>query len=285
MGFWGKLPLISIVDFFNKFSIMTHSTKEISLSQDISIGGAAVVLMAGPCSVETYQQTYETAKAIHDVGGKVLRGGAFKPRSSPHSFQGLGIEGLEILRAVADEFGMLVVSEALSVEMLPKIMEYVDIIQVGSRNMQHFPLLWAVGGLDIPVMLKRGFMSTIDEWLLAAEHISSRGNKKIILCERGVRGFEPQMRNILDVNGIALAKQLSSYPVMGDPSHATGRADLVLPAARAAVAAGADGLLVELHPDPQNALSDGKQALKLGELPNFIAETSRIAAAMGREII
>ncbi len=262
-----------------------HKTQEISLSPDFSIGGAAVVFMAGPCSVETYEQTYATAKAIYEVGGRVLRGGAFKPRSSPHSFQGLGMQGLKILRAVADEFDMLVVSEALSVEMLPKIMDYVDIIQIGSRNMQHFPLLWSVGALDIPVLLKRGFMATIDEWLFAAEHIASRGNQKIILCERGVRSFEPRMRNVLDVNGIALAKKLSTFPVIGDPSHATGHADLVLPAARAILAAGADGLIVELHPDPQAALSDGEQALNLHELPNFMAETSRIAAAMGREII
>ena len=262
-----------------------HKTQEISLSPDLSIGGAAVVFMAGPCSVETYEQTYATAKAIYEVGGRVLRGGAFKPRSSPDSFQGLGIEGLKILRAVADEFGMLVVSEALSVEMLPKIVDYVDIIQIGSRNMQHFPLLWSVGALDIPVMLKRGFMATIDEWLFAADHVASRGNHKIILCERGVRSFEPRMRNVLDVNGIALAKQLSNFPVIGDPSHATGHANLVLPASRSILAAGADGLLVELHPDPQNALSDGEQALNLADLPAFMAETSRIAVAMGRVII
>ncbi len=256
----------------------------VALAPDVIVGGRDVVLMAGPCSVESYEQTRAVAAAVAAVGGRVLRGGAFKPRTSPYSFQGLGREGLEILRAVADEFGLLVISEVLGVEHLPLVAEYADVLQIGSRNMQHYPLLWAVGELAQPVLLKRGFMSTIDEWLKAADHILSRGNERIILCERGIRTFETATRNALDVNAIALARQIAPYPVVADPSHATGRADLVLPAARAAVAAGADGLLVEFHPDPAAALSDGEQALPLAALPGFHAQVSRVAQALGRDL-
>ncbi|GAB4521301.1 MAG: 3-deoxy-7-phosphoheptulonate synthase [Anaerolineales bacterium] len=197
-----------------------------------AVFGRGLVFIAGPCSVESRAQLLEIAHAVREAGAQVLRGGAFKPRTSPHSFQGLGLEGLKILRAAADEFGLLVISEAVSVEDLPHVAEYADIIQIGSRNMQHFPLLWAVGELDKPVLLKRGFMSTVKEWLAAAEHIATRGNERIMLCERGIRTFETATRNTLDTNAIALAKLLSPYPVVGDPSHATGRADLVIPAAR-----------------------------------------------------
>ncbi|WP_420632141.1 3-deoxy-7-phosphoheptulonate synthase [Candidatus Leptofilum sp.] len=258
------------------------ATQPVPITSDFAIGRNDVVLMAGPCSVESYAQTRAAAEAVARVGGRVLRGGAFKPRTSPNSFQGLGQRGLEILRDVADEFGLLVITEALAVEHVPLVAHYADIIQLGSRNMQHYPLLWAVGELDKPVMLKRGFMSTIDEWLKAAEHISSRGNNKIMLCERGIRTFETATRNTLDTNGIALAKQLCPYPIIADPSHATGRADLVIPAARAALAAGADGLLVEFHPDPANALSDGQQSLPLGVLPQFVAEMRKITAVFNR---
>lgn len=257
-------------------------TKPVNITSQFAVGSSNVVLMAGPCSVESYAQTRAAAEAVARVGGHVLRGGAFKPRTSPDSFQGLGQEGLEILRDVADEFGLLVITEALAVEHVPLVARYADIIQLGSRNMQHYPLLWAVGELEKPVLLKRGFMSTIDEWLKAAEHISSRGNHNIILCERGIRTFETATRNTLDTNAIALAKQLSPYPVIADPSHATGRADLVLPAARAAIAAGADGLLVEFHPDPANALSDGQQSLPLTMLPYFVEEVGKITAIFGR---
>jgi len=188
------------------------------------------------------------------------------------------------LRAAADEFGLLVITEALGVEQLELAVNYADIIQIGSRNMQHFPLLWAVGELDKPVLLKRGFMSTLNEWLSAAEHIASRGNSNIILCERGIRGFDTATRNVLDTNAIALIKQTTHFPIIADPSHATGRSDLVLPAARASLAAGADGLLVEFHPDPQAALSDGDQSLPLATLPDFVEQTRRIALAMGRLI-
>lgn len=262
----------------------TNTTRPVRLGPDIYVGGKALVLMAGPCSVESYEQTHAAAEAVYSLGGRILRGGAFKPRTSPHAFQGLGEEGLKILRSVADEFGMLVITEALGVEHLPLVSEYADIIQIGSRNMQHFPLLWAVGETQKPVLLKRGFMSTVTEWLLAAEHIASRGNAHIMLCERGIRTFGTETRNTLDTNAIALAKIESPWPVLGDPSHATGRIDLVRPASRAAVAAGADGLLVEVHPDPSAALSDGDQSLPLEMLPELVADVRRVAEAVGRTI-
>jgi len=267
-------------------SEVTHTRPSaVTLADGLYIGaGEPVVLMAGPCAVESYEQTRAVAEVMARLGLKVLRGGAFKPRTSPDSFQGLGEEGLRILRAVADEFGLLVITEALGVEHLPLVADYADIIQIGSRNMQHYPLLWAVGELDKPVLLKRGFMSTVREWLLAAEHIARRGNERILLCERGIRTFETATRNTLDTNAIALVKREAPWPVLGDPSHATGRADLVLPAARAAVAAGADGLLVEVHPRPEEALSDGAQSLPVEALPEFVDHVAGIAAALGRGI-
>ncbi|MBI5353564.1 MAG: 3-deoxy-7-phosphoheptulonate synthase [Chloroflexi bacterium] len=263
---------------------MTNTTP-ISLFNNLTIGGNDILLMAGPCSVESYEQTYAVAKSMHALGLRVLRGGAFKPRTSPTAFQGLGLEGLKILRQIADEFGMLIISEALGVEQLPLVAEYSDIIQIGSRNMQHFPLLWAVGEQPKPILLKRGFMSTIQEWLSAVDHITSRGNQNIILCERGIRGFDSSTRNVLDVNAIALIKETSQFPIIADPSHATGRTDLVFAASRASIAAGADGLLVEVHPNPDEALSDGDQSLPLESFPAFVDDMRRIASAMGRNLI
>lgn len=260
-------------------------TNTLSLSNDLTIGGDELLLMAGPCSVESYEQTYAVAKSMHALGLRVLRGGAFKPRTSPNAFQGLGLEGLKILRQIADEFDMLVISEALGVEQLPLVAEYSDIIQIGSRNMQHFPLLWAAGEQPKPILLKRGFMSTISEWLAAAEHIASRGNQKIILCERGIRSFDSSTRNVLDVSAIAQIKLSTQFPIIADPSHATGRVDLVPAAGRAAIAAGADGLLVEVHPNPKEALSDGAQSLPLESFPAFVDDMRRIAATMGRRLI
>ncbi|WP_374688299.1 3-deoxy-7-phosphoheptulonate synthase [Promineifilum sp.] len=262
----------------------TAGTRPVALAPDVAVGGRDVVMMAGPCSVETYEQTRAVAAEVARLGGRVLRGGAYKPRTSPYAFQGLGREGLEILRAVANEFDLLIVTEALGVEQLPLVAEFADVIQIGSRNMQHYPLLWAAGETEKPVLLKRGFMSTIDEWLKAAEHVASRGNERIILCERGIRTFETATRNTLDVNAIALIKQTTPFPIIADPSHGTGRADLVTAAARSAVAAGADGLLVEFHPNPAEALSDGDQALPLAALPRFRAEIERVARALGRGI-
>jgi 3-deoxy-7-phosphoheptulonate synthase len=261
------------------------NTQPVSVGKGVEIGGQSVVLMAGPCSVESYEQTREVAAAVHTQGLKILRGGAFKPRTSPHSFQGLGKEGLEILRSVADEFDLLVITEALAVDHLPLVAEYADIVQIGSRNMQNFPLLWAAGDCGKPVLLKRGFMSTISEWQASVEHLTSRGNQQVILCERGIRTFETATRNTLDTNAIALLKQTSPYPIIGDPSHATGRADLVLPAARSALVAGADGLIVEFHPAPAEALSDGDQSLPLDSLGYFTDEIRRLASAFGRNLI
>ena len=272
----------TLSDLHNTTNTAVVTTNPVSITSDFAVGSSDVVLMAGPCSVESYAQTRAAAEAVARVGGRVLRGGAFKPRTSPDSFQGLGEQGLEILRDVADEFGLLVITEALAVEHVPLVAKFADIIQLGSRNMQHYPLLWAVGELDKPVLLKRGFMSTVAEWLAAAEHITSRGNERIILCERGIRTFETATRNTLDTNAIALVKQTTHFPVIADPSHATGRADLVLAAARAGLAAGADGLLVELHPNPAEALSDGDQSLPLQMLPQLMAQSSAITAALGR---
>ncbi len=265
--------------------MFSSHTQPVPITPDLAVGGSAIILMAGPCAVESYEQTWLAAEALSQAGGRILRGGAFKPRTSPYSFQGLGPKGLEILRAVADEFELLVVTEALAVEHVPAVAEHADIIQIGSRNMQHYPLLWAAAETQKPVLLKRGFMSTVQEWLLAAEHIASRGNERIILCERGVRNFDPASRFMLDVNAIAQARRTRTFPVIADPSHATGRADLVLPAARAAVAAGADGLLVEIHPAPREALSDAEQALAASDLAGFKEQVGRIARALGRDII
>ena len=261
------------------------STVPVDIGGGLMVGGRQVIMMAGPCSVESYEQTRESAEAIALAGGRVLRGGAYKPRTSPDTFQGLGRPGLEILRRVADEFSLLVVTEALAVEHIPVVAEMADIIQIGSRNMQHYPLLWAAGELDKPVLLKRGYMATVAEWLAAADHIERRGNQRILLCERGIRTFDPATRNTMDTNAIALARQTSPYPVIADPSHATGRNDLVIPVSRAAVAAGADGLLVEFHPDPQSALSDGHQSLNLSLLPAFYSQVGPIAAACDRELV
>ncbi|MCB0017941.1 MAG: 3-deoxy-7-phosphoheptulonate synthase [Anaerolineales bacterium] len=260
-----------------------QQTRPVHLNEQVTIGGPAVVMMAGPCSVESYEQTRAVAAAVAAHGGQILRGGAFKPRTSPYAFQGLGEAGLDILRAVADEFGLLVITEALGVEQVDLVAAQADIIQIGSRNMQHYPLLWAAADTGKPILLKRGFMSTVHEWLQAAEHIISRGNEQIILCERGIRSFDSFSRNVLDTNAIAYIKSQTPFPIIGDPSHGTGRSDLVIPAARAALAAGADGLLVEIHPDPANALSDGDQSLPLGAVPELFAATGRIAAALGRQ--
>jgi 3-deoxy-7-phosphoheptulonate synthase len=261
-----------------------QETRPLTLRPDLHVGTDGVVLMLGPCTVENYEQTYVIAQAIHALGGRVLRGGAFKPRTSPYSFQGLGEPGLKILRTIADEFHLLVITEALSIAQLPVVLEYADIIQIGSRNMHHYPLLSAVGQARKPVLLKRSFMATIEEWLLAAEYIAAQGNDQIMLCERGIRSFDQTTRFTFDTNAIAIVKQYSPYPIFGDPSHATGRADLVASASRAAIAAGADGLLIEVHPHPENALCDGDQAVTLEQLPQFITQLQRIAAAVDRRI-
>jgi len=251
---------------------------------DVEIGGERVVVMAGPCSVESREQIDRSAELVAAAGAKVIRGGAFKPRSSPYSFQGLGEEGLEMLRAAADRCGLLVVSEVMEISQIPLVAQYSDILQVGARNMQNFNLLRELGKQRKPVLLKRGIAATIEELLLSAEYILSGGNYDVILCERGIRTFETYTRNTMDISAIPVVKKLSHLPILGDPSHGTGRRDKVAPMARAAVAAGADGLIIEVHPDPDRALSDGAQSLRPEQFEELMRQLRMIAPAVGRSI-
>ena len=248
----------------------------------VGIGGPQIIVMAGPCSVESRDQIEETARIVAESGAQILRGGAFKPRSSPYSFQGLGEEGLALMRAAADRHSLLMVSEVMDATQIPLLIEYSDILQVGARNMQNFNLLREVGKAEKPVLLKRGIAATVEELLLAAEYVMSGGNYNVILCERGIRTFETATRNTMDVSAIPVCKKLSHLPIVGDPSHGTGRRDMVLPLARAAVAAGADGLIVEVHPDPDHALSDGAQTLTPRLFAEMMQQVRAIAAAVGR---
>jgi len=251
---------------------------------DLRIGGDEVIVMAGPCSAETDEQVEATAAAVRAAGAKVLRGGAFKPRSSPYSFQGLGEEGLRMLRGAADRHNMKLVSEVMDISQLALIEKYAHILQVGARNMQNFTLLRELGHSRMPVLLKRGISATIEEWLLSAEYILAGGNMNVMLCERGIRTFESYTRNTLDISAIPVVKSLSHLPILVDPSHGTGRRDKVTPMARAAVAAGADGLIIEVHTDPDHALSDGAQSLFPGQFDRLMAELRIIAPAIGRSI-
>jgi 3-deoxy-7-phosphoheptulonate synthase len=250
----------------------------------VEIGGDTVVAMAGPCSVESEDQLEAAAQVVSKAGAKVIRGGAFKPRSSPYSFQGLGAPALEILRRVADRNNLLVISEVMDQTQIPLMLDYVDIFQVGARNMQNFTLLRELGKISKPVLLKRGIAATIEELLLSAEYLLSGGNYDVILCERGIRTFETYTRNTMDISAIPIVKKLSHLPIIADPSHGTGRRDQVLPMARAAVAAGADGLLVEVHHDPDKALSDGAQTLKPEQFSELMNQLRIIASAVGRTV-
>jgi len=256
----------------------------VELPRGVRIGGAEVVIAAGPCSVESAEQIELIAARVAAAGAKILRGGGFKPRSSPYSFQGLGEEGLRLMREAADRHGLLVCSEVMDASQIPMMLSYVDILQVGARNMQNYFLLRALGGAPKPVLLKRGLSATIEELLLSAEYIMSGGNYNVILCERGIRTFETYTRNTLDIAAIPVIKKLSHLPIVADPSHATGRRDKVPPMARAAVAAGADGLLLEVHNDPEYALSDGAQSLYFEQFDKLMAELRIIAPAVGRTI-
>jgi 3-deoxy-7-phosphoheptulonate synthase len=251
---------------------------------DVRIGGDEVVVMAGPCSAETEEQVEVTTAAVKRAGAKVLRGGAFKPRSSPYSFQGLGEEGLRMLRAAADRHGMKLITEIMEIGQLELIERYAHILQVGARNMQNFSLLRELGRARMPVLLKRGISATIEEWLLSAEYILAGGNMNVMLCERGIRTFESYTRNTFDISAIPVIQKLSHLPILADPSHGTGRRDQVAPMARAAVAAGADGLLIEVHCDPDHALSDGAQSLHPPQFDRLMAELRIIAPAIGRGI-
>ncbi|MBN4076479.1 3-deoxy-7-phosphoheptulonate synthase [Gemmatimonas aurantiaca] len=249
----------------------------------VKIGGPEIVLMAGPCSVESRESILEAAKFVKESGAKILRAGAFKPRSSPYSFQGLGIEGLKYLREAAEKYGLLVISEIMDRSDITASMKYIDIVQVGARNMQNYTLLKELGNVPKPVLLKRGMSATIEELLMSAEYIMAGGNHEVILCERGIRTFENYTRNTMDISAIPILKSLSHLPVVADPSHGIGIRDMVAPMARASVAAGADGLLIEAHQDPDHALSDGAQSLYPEQLMELVSQLKVIAKAVNRD--
>lgn len=257
---------------------------QVDLGEGVTIGGERIVVMAGPCSVENREQIDRIAGLVAAAGATVIRGGAFKPRSSPYSFQGLGEEGLELLRQAAVRHGLLVISEVMDQTQIPLLAQYSDIFQVGARNMQNFNLLRELGKERKPVLLKRGISATIEELLLSAEYILAGGNYDVVLCERGIRTFETYTRNTMDISAIPVVKKLSHLPIVADPSHGTGRRDKVIPMARAAVAAGADGLLIEVHHDPDHALSDGAQSLYPEQFVELMGQLRMIAAAVGRSI-
>jgi 3-deoxy-7-phosphoheptulonate synthase len=250
----------------------------------LAIGGDAIVVMAGPCSVENRDQIEQCAELVARAGARVIRGGAFKPRNSPYGFQGLGAEGLKMLRTAADRHGLLVVSEVMDQTQIPLLAEYADIVQVGARNMQNFNLLRELGKQSKPVLLKRGIAASIEELLLSAEYILAGGNYNVVLCERGIRTFETYTRNTLDLAAIPAVQKLSHLPILADPSDATGRRDIVAPMARAAVAAGADGLMIEVHPDPDRALSDGAQSLRPEQFEELMRQLQAVALAVGRTL-
>lgn len=261
-----------------------HPQDTIVTVNGVSIGGAQLVVMAGPCAVESRDQLLETAHAVKKAGARVLRGGAFKPRTSPYDFQGLGEEGLRLLAEAREETGMPVVTEVMDPQLVPLVATHADVLQVGARNMQNYALLHALGEAQRPVLLKRGMMSTMEELLMAAEYILSHGNDRVMLCERGIRTFESYTRNTFDINAIPVLKGLTHLPVIADPSHGTGKWELVGPAARAAVAAGVDGLMIEVHCHPEQALSDGAQSLKPERFAVLMDELRLVAEAVGRRI-
>ena len=256
----------------------------VELGNGVAFGRDEVVLIAGPCAVESREQIMDIAVRLREAGASALRGGAFKPRTSPYSFQGLGPKGLELLAEARDTTGLAIVTEAVDPEGVPLVAEYADVIQIGARNMQNYPLLKRAGRCGRPVLLKRGMAATINEMLLAAEYLLSAGNPDVILCERGVRSFDQHTRNLLDLTAIPLAQSLTHLPIIADPSHGTGVRDKVTPMARAAVAAGADGLIVEVHPDPAEALSDGAQSLYPNQFVELVAQCDPIARAIGRSL-
>jgi 3-deoxy-7-phosphoheptulonate synthase len=256
----------------------------IRLPGGLTVGGDEVVVMAGPCSVESERQILEAARIVREAGATILRAGAFKPRSSPYSFQGLGRAGLKLLARAREETGLLIVTEAMDSEGMDWVVEVADIIQIGARNMQNYSLLKHAGRAGKPVLLKRGLSATIQELLLSAEYILAEGNPNVILCERGVRGFDPATRNLFDLSALPVVHGLSHLPIIADPSHGTGHRDMVIPMARAAVAAGADGLLIEVHPSPDRALSDGAQTLYPEQFERMMKETRLIAEVIGRRI-
>ena len=283
-GLEGVLELIPVTHPYKQVSREWQDEDTvISLPNGTKIGGSDLVLMAGPCSVENEREILDIAHRVKDVGATVLRGGAFKPRSSPYSFQGLGLQGLEFLARAREETGLAVVTEALDPEGVDLVVQYADIVQIGARNMQNYALLRRAGRAGKPVLLKRGMSATIDELLLAAEYILAEGNPDVILCERGIRSFDTHTRNLFDLAAIPVVKSLSHLPIIADPSHGTGIRSKVTPMGRAAVAAGADGLIVEVHHDPPRAMSDGAQSLYPDQFAKLVDEVRVIARAIGRE--
>ncbi|AYO31254.1 3-deoxy-7-phosphoheptulonate synthase [Biomaibacter acetigenes] len=278
----GVEKTVPIMEPYKLASRTFHPEPSVIKVKDVEIGGNEVILMAGPCAVESREQLLETAEIVKKAGAKVLRGGAFKPRTSPYSFQGLGEKGLEILAEAREKTGLPIITEVVGTDTVDVVAEYTDIIQIGARNMQNFPLLKAVGRINKPVMLKRGLSATIEEWLNAAEYIMNEGNFNVILCERGIRTFETMTRNTLDLSSVPIVKHLSHLPVIVDPSHAAGNWRWVMPLARGAVAVGADGLIIEVHPNPKEALSDGPQSLNPENLMILSKELKQTAAISGR---
>jgi 3-deoxy-7-phosphoheptulonate synthase len=269
------------------FKLVSREVKEEDTVIDVGgvpLGGAGLTVMAGPCSVESREQILETAEAVKKAGARFLRGGAYKPRTSPYEFQGLAEEGLKLLAIAREETGLKIVTEVMDVETLPMVADYADVLQIGARNMQNFSLLKQLGSVQRPVLLKRGASATIKEWLMAAEYVVSRGNYQVALCERGIRTFETMTRNTLDLNAVPVLKALTHLPVLVDPSHGIGLRNHVAAMARAGVAAGADGIIVEVHPHPEKALSDGAQSLTLPEFDALMEQVRVIAAAVGRKV-
>jgi len=269
------------------FKLASRNFKEdktIVKIKDVEIGGDKIALMVGPCSIESEDQIFRLAEVVAKSGAKILRGGAFKPRSSPYSFQGMGEEGLKLIRAAADKYDLLVITEVMQISQIDLIGKYTDIFQLGARNMQNFSLLKELSTSSIPIMLKRGLAATIEEWLMSAEYLLAGGNKNIILCERGIRTFEKYTRNTFDLSAIPVVNEKSHLPIVADPSHATGYRNQVPPMARAAVAAGADSLMIEIHDDPENAFSDGPQALLPDVYLKLVEEMKIIAKAIGKTI-
>jgi 3-deoxy-7-phosphoheptulonate synthase len=276
-----------IVDGGKEYPLTSRAFKTKPTSfcvKDTMIGGNTINMVAGPCSIESEEQIFSIAGFISKLGVKFIRGGAYKPRTSPYRFQGLGLDGLKLIRNAADKNNLLVVTEVIDSSLLEQTSEYADILQVGSRNMQNFHFLKQLGKVNKPILLKRGMTSSVEEWLMAAEYILSEGNERVILCERGIKTFDNLVRNTMDIAAIPLVKHLSHLPVWADPSHGTGRRDLVEPVSLAAVAAGADGLVIEIHPDPDNALSDGAQSLYLNQFYELMKNLQPVARAVNRHI-
>ncbi|MDD4802585.1 MAG: 3-deoxy-7-phosphoheptulonate synthase [Syntrophomonas sp.] len=282
----GQMPGVEkIVPIMKPYKLVSREAREedtVINVGNVKIGGESVTVIGGPCAVESREQLLTAARQVKEAGGHIIRGGAFKPRTSPYSFQGMEEEGLKILREGSLETGLPVVTEVIDEYSLHLAMEYVDILQIGARNMQNFRLLKAAGQINKPILLKRGMSATIEEWLMAAEYIMSEGNGQVILCERGIRTFETATRNTLDLSAVPLVKRLSHLPVIVDPSHATGDRQLVMPMSLAAIASGADGLILEMHPEPSKALSDGPQSLTPEGLADLMAHLHRIVPAVGK---